>query len=80
MSATKQNPADGSTHCSRSDICILGYGHRGRCVVDPADIYDAPDHAPGCGCHYCTEDYADVEDSSVFVSSMREAVAFWGEP
>lgn len=40
----------------------------------------APDHAPGCDCAYCSEDYADVEDSSAFVSSMREAVEYWGEP
>lgn len=33
-----RNPQDGSTWCSRSDSCVLGYGHKGPCCVDPMDL------------------------------------------
>lgn len=47
---TNANPFDGSSHCSRSDCCILGYGHKGGCIVDARDIADDPEHnSYACG-------------------------------
>jgi hypothetical protein len=47
-----RNPADGSLECSRSSACVLGYGHRGRCVVDALDLiaddYEPEDHSDDC--------------------------------
>lgn len=43
-SANATNHADGSHNCSRSDCCILGYGHKGGCIVDPQDIADEPEY------------------------------------